>query len=119
VPSLLLDDRPAGTEEGLSVEIIVTEDTIDSLQSVAAAREEVVAFFAADAVDVFTTDERLPYALWLLDGPGLEHAGITVHESGAVVGVLNNDRPDAVANYRAEYESVRADATPLEADRFY
>lgn len=108
--------RGAVAEEGLSVEIIVKADTLDSLQSVAAAREEVAAFFTDDAVDVFTTEEPLPYALWLLDGPGLEHAGITVHEGGAVVGVLNTERPEAVANYREQYESVRARSSRLGAD---
>ncbi|MFB6221580.1 MAG: helix-turn-helix transcriptional regulator [Halolamina sp.] len=110
--------RDAVAEEGLSVEIIVKADTLESLQTVAAARDEVAEFFAADAVEVFTTEQRLPYALWLLDGPDLEHAGITVHEGGAVVGVLNNERPEVVANYREQYEQVREDATPLETDRF-
>ncbi|MBP1988214.1 helix-turn-helix transcriptional regulator [Halolamina salifodinae] len=110
----LLED--AVVEEGLSVEIVVKERTLDSLQSVAAARDEVSAFFAADAVDVFTTDEELPYALWLLDGPDLEHAGITVHENGAVVGVLSNERPEAVANYRDQYEAIRERATRFDAD---
>lgn len=108
--------RDAVEDEGLSVEIIVKAETLDSLGSVAAAREEVAAFFTDDAVDVYTTEEPLPYALWLLDGPGVEHAGITVHEGGAVVGVLNNDRPEAVANYREQYEAVRGRANRLEID---
>jgi len=108
--------QDAVVEEGLSVEIVVKADTLDSIQTIAAARPGVAEFFEADAVDVFTTDEALPYALWLLDGPGLEHAGITVHDGGAVVGVLSNDDPDVVATYRDQYESVRERARPLDAD---
>lgn len=108
--------RDAVAEEGLSVEIIVTADTIDSLRSVAATREQVVEFFTAEAVEVYITEERLPYALWLLDGPGMEQAGITVHEGGAVVGVLNNERPEAVATYREQYQSVRDRASSLDVD---
>jgi len=108
--------QDAVVEEGLSVEIVVKEGTLDTLQSVAAAGDAVAEFFAADAVDVFTTDEELPYALWLLDGPDVNHAGITVHEGGAVVGVLSNERPDVVANYRSRYESVRERATRLDAE---
>lgn len=110
----MLED--AVVEEGLSVEIVVKTETLDSLQSLATARGAVAEFFAADAVDVFTTDEDLPYALWLLDGPDLEHAGITVHEGGAVVGVLSNERPEVVANYRAQYESIRERSNSLDAE---
>lgn len=110
--------RDAVAEEGLSVEIIGEAETLDSLQSVATAREEVAAFFTDDAVDVFTTEESLPYALWLLDGPELEHAGITVHEGGAVVGVLSTEHPETVARYREQYESVRARSSPLDSNGF-
>ncbi|GAB7095681.1 helix-turn-helix transcriptional regulator [Halolamina litorea] len=103
-------------DEGLSVEIIVTAATLDSLKRSTAARAGVADFFAADNVEVFVTDEELPYALWLLNGPSMEHAGITVHEGGAVVGVLSNDRPEAVANYHEQYESIRERATTLDTD---
>ncbi|GAB7012270.1 helix-turn-helix transcriptional regulator [Halolamina salina] len=110
----MLED--AVVDQGLSVEIVVTAETVDSLGGGIPTGTEVAEFFATDAVDVFVTDETLPYALWLLNGPALEHAGITVHEGGAVVGVLSNDRPEAVANYRDQYESIRGRATPLDAD---
>lgn len=106
--------QDAVVDEGLSVEIVVQADTLDSLQTITAARPAVAEFFAVDAVDVFTTDEELPYALWLLDGPALEHAGITVHDGGAVVGVLSNDDPDVVATYHDQYESVRERASRLD-----
>ena len=112
----MLED--AVVEEGLSVEIVVQADTLDSLRTIAATRDEITSFFAADSVDVFTTDEQLPYALWLLDGPDVEHAGITVHEGGAVVGVLSNDDPDVVATYREQYESVRERASRFDPDSF-
>ncbi|WP_049979490.1 helix-turn-helix transcriptional regulator [Halolamina rubra] len=105
--------QDAVVEAGLSVEIVVQTATLDSLRTITAARPAVAEFFGADAVDVLTTDEQLPYALWLLDGPDVEHAGITVHDGGAVVGVLSNDDPDAVANYRDQYASVRGRASRL------
>ncbi|QKY20045.1 GntR family transcriptional regulator [Halolamina sp. CBA1230] len=110
----MLED--AVVEEGLTVEIVVTAATLDSLENSAPARAEIAEFFAADAVDVFATEEELPYALWLLNGPDLEHAGITVHEGGAVVGVLSNDDPDVVATYREQYEAIRDRASRFDAD---
>ncbi|MFW5939937.1 MAG: helix-turn-helix transcriptional regulator [Halolamina sp.] len=107
--------RNAVVEEGLSVEIVVQADTLDSLGTIATARDEVARFFAADSVDVLTTDERLPYALWLLDAPDVKQVGITVHDGGAVVGVLSNDDPAVVATYRDQYDSIRDDASRFDA----
>lgn len=111
--SMLHDAVAAGD---LSVEIIVEAGTIESLRSVTTAREEVAAFLASDAVDVFETDESLPYALWLLGSPEFQRAGLTVHEAGGVVGVLTNDRPAAVQACRDRYDRVRTDARPLDVD---
>ena len=97
----------------LSVEIIVQSGALDALRAVATARDKVGAFLRADAVDVFETEASLPYALWLLEAPTFQRAGLTVHENGAIVGVLTNDRPVAFERCREQYAEV------LEtADRF-
>jgi predicted transcriptional regulator len=98
----------------LSVEIIVESGTLDSLRSVATAHDEVAAFLESDTVAVFETEESLPYALWLLEAPSFQRAGVTVHENGAIVGVLTNDRPPAFERCRDEYDRILAEATRLD-----
>lgn len=108
--SMLYDQVRTG---GLTVEIIVESGTFDPLLSVATTREEMVAFLENPAVSVYETDESLPYALWLLEGPSFQRTGVTVHENGAIVGVLTNDRSEAVQSSRNLYQRIRGDATPL------
>lgn len=102
----------------LTVEIIVESGTLDSLQAVATARDVVAAFLNHDAVSVFETDRSLPYALWLLEARTFQRAGLTVHESGAIVGVLTNDRPAAFRRCRDRYDRVLEDARLLETPVF-
>jgi len=108
--------REEVTERNLSVEMIVERSARRSLASVADAREELAALLAAEEVTVLETDADLPYALWLMTGSTVERAGVTVHDSGGIVGVLTNDSADAVEWCSQRYESVRADADPLPVD---
>jgi hypothetical protein len=49
-----------------------------------------------------------------MTGQDREAAGVTVHESGSIVGTITNDSRDAVQWCRRQYESIRADAEPLD-----
>jgi predicted transcriptional regulator len=104
------------TSGEIDIEIIVQSGALESLQSVATARQDVGEFLAAESVDVLETSTSLPYALWLLESETFGRAGLTVHDGGAIVGVLTNDRPEAMDTCREQYEAVRADATRLDGD---
>lgn len=101
-------------ERGLEVELLVERDTLESAAAVARDREVLADLFAADEVDLRVVDEPLPYALWIADGGSVDGAvaGLTVHDGGGIVGVLSNDRPDAVAWARETYRDRREGSEP-------
>jgi len=101
-----------------SVEIIVQSGALDSLRAVATARGDIAAFVQHDDVSIFETDEQLPYALWLLEGPSFQRAGLTVHQNGGIVGVLTNDRPAAFESCTEQYAAVRDEAQPFDPSGF-
>jgi len=103
-------------ERNLEVELIVERDARESLTAVADNRAELANLLAADEVQVLETGADLPYALWLMSGPDIDRTGITVHDSGGIVGVITNDSADAVEWCRSRYESVREDADPFPVD---
>lgn len=109
--------RSEVAERGLEVEMIVEQSARRSLADIAETREELAALLTDDEVTVLETDADLPYALWLMEGPDTDRAGLTVHDAGGIVGVVTNDGPDAVAWCRGQYESVRDDADPLPVDQ--
>ena len=99
---------------GLSVELIIERRSRESLTTIADEWDELAELLAADEVTVLETDAELPYALWIMTGQDREAAGVTVHESGSIVGTITNDSRDAVQWCRRQYESIRADAEPLD-----
>jgi len=103
----------AVVENDLAVEIVVEERTRESLPAIARGSDELRELLASPAVSLLEVEEELPYALWLMDTPERAVAGITVHDAGGIVGVVTNDRPDAVDWCEALYDEVRADATEL------
>ncbi|WP_425492964.1 transcriptional regulator FilR1 domain-containing protein [Halohasta litorea] len=52
----------------------------------------------------------LSYALWLMETPTGDHAGITVYDSGGIAGTIVNDSADAVALGRETYQRYREQA---------
>lgn len=113
--SMLHDQVVAGD---LDVEIIVQSGALDSLRSIATARGDIAAFVEHEAVSILETDEQLPYALWLLEAPEFQRAGLTVHQNGAIVGVLTNDRPAAFDTCSEQYATVRERAERFDPAAF-
>lgn len=101
---------------GLDVEIIVERDVLDSMAAVTKTRPELAELFASESVTVLVTDESLPYALWVTTGEGGSRAGLTVHDAGGVLGVIDNDREVAVEWCRDLYERIRSTSSVLGAD---
>jgi len=99
-------------ERGLTVEIVTDRSVRKSLTDLVVIEKELKELAASDSFQLFETDERLPYALWLMDGEW-SGVGITVHhDSGSTAGVLLNDTSLAVEWGTETYESLRATAAP-------
>ncbi|WP_435065677.1 helix-turn-helix transcriptional regulator [Halobaculum sp. EA56] len=104
-------------ERGLSVELIVGRGTLESAAAVARGREDLAAVLAAEEVDLLATEGALPYALWIAErDDGDETVGVTVHDAGAIVGVLTTDDPDAAEWARGVYRAYREDAEAVDPD---
>ena len=104
-------------ERGLSGELVVGRETLDSASSVAASGgyDDLAAVFSAEPVTLLTTDEALPYALWIARvEDGTDTAGVTVHDGGAIVGVVANDDPAAVEWAEGVYAGYRDGAEPFD-----
>lgn len=94
---------------GLDVELVVPQETLDSLLGFSRDRFEELR--STTEFSLHVTDESLPYALWVVEDDDGDVAGLTVYENGGVRGLVMNDSPEAVAWARDEYESYRATAT--------
>jgi predicted transcriptional regulator len=101
-------------KRGLAIELIVERRSRESLTTIADEWDELAELLAADEVTLLETDTDLPYALWIMSSRNKEAAGVTVHESGSVVGTITNDSRDAVQWCQQQYESIRTDAEPLD-----
>lgn len=89
-------------EDGLSVEIIATEDVLATLPTMMSDRVD--AFIHHEKISLYKAGNSLPYALWLMETTDGTHAGITTYDAGGVAGLLVNDSPAAVEWAEAQYE---------------
>lgn len=97
---------------GLAVEIVAQRNVVDSLSALAG--EDAARLRDHDAVTIYSTDDSLPYALWVMETPEGAVAGITAYVDGGVHGVLVNESDAAVERARQEYADYRRSATPVE-----
>lgn len=81
-------------ENDLETEIIAERSVLSSLKRV--KDQEMVRFIESENVSLFLTDQQLPYAVWVMETPTGDYAGITVYEKGGVQGVILNKRDKAV-----------------------
>lgn len=61
--------------------------------------------------------ESVPFAMHLIEYEDDAVVSIGCYDDAGLVGILTNDRPEAISWAESYYESFRADATPIE-DRF-
>jgi len=104
-------------ERDLTVELVVGRETLASAASVATpgGHDDLAAVLAAGPVTLLGTDEALPYALWIARvEDGDDTVGVTVHDGGAIVGVVANDDPAAVEWAEGVYAGYRDDAEPFD-----
>ncbi|PSQ60765.1 hypothetical protein BRD18_00145 [Halobacteriales archaeon SW_7_71_33] len=102
----------------LSVEVIVERATREGLADLAYGREQFADLLDSDDFEMLEVERDLPYALWLMDDENETggYAGVAVHETGGVAGLLATEHEPAVDWCRERYDAVRAAATPLPVD---
>jgi len=108
-PDLLEEEMQ---ENDLEVEIIVEQNVLKSLHEVRG--ESFENFVAYDNVSIYTTERLLPCAVWIMETPEGEHAGITVYNQGSVQGVIINEKKAAVQWAREIYENYLESSSKIE-----
>lgn len=93
----------------LTVEIIASPEVVEALPSIADVGS--ASLSEAEGLSLYESERELPYALWLMETPESDYAGITAYEAGGAAGVLMNDSRAAVEWAEAVYEKYRADAS--------
>lgn len=103
------DDISQSVENrGLVCELVIDETVFESLDS--AQVEELRELMKRGSGSLFLTDLNDSYAIWLLELPDSEHAGITVYSSAGFEGVIYNDTPNAISWARTQYQERKASA---------
>ena len=104
-------------QNDLTVEIIAETTVLETLPKLASS--QVDPLLDHDAVSLFEANSSLPYALWLMETPNGDYAGITAYDSGGVVGVLINDSEQAIRWARAQYDSYRGAAQTVSVSHLW
>jgi len=92
-------------ENGLDVELIIEQDILESLHQVRG--ESFADFVEHENTNLFTTSDSLPCAIWIMETPEGDYAGITVYNQGSVQAVLINDSNDAIEWARSIYDEYQ------------
>jgi len=99
--------------DSFDTEIVAEPDVISTLSDF--STRLVDPFVQHESLSLYRTEEKLPYALWLMETPTGTHAGITVYDSGGVAGTIVSDSADAVAWARETYQVYREQAQRVPA----
>ena len=91
--------------EGLDVAVIAEPDVIEALSAL--SDTPVAALLSRDSFSLYRSAEALPYALWVIETPDGDHAGITFRGAGGSTGMMMNDSTAAVEWASAELASHR------------
>ncbi|MFC6976258.1 helix-turn-helix transcriptional regulator [Halomicroarcula sp. GCM10025709] len=99
-------------ETGTTVELVLTEAVVDALRREYAEGFERLR--TADDLGLYVTDESVPYAVWTARTPDGPVSGLVVYTESGIKGVVTNGTAAMNEWARAEYESYRATAEPLD-----
>lgn len=100
-PSLIAEQLAEGD---LTVEIVAEPDVLETLPSLPEFGTESLS--EVGGLQLYESDEELPYALWVMDTLESSYAGITAYDGG-VVGVLINESQAAVQWADEQYTQYR------------
>lgn len=93
------------TEAGLETDLVLGQEATESLASLATVTETVEQLLQAESFDLFTTDDGLPFVLYLMTGE-TDAIGVTVHDDGGIVGSVTANDPEAVEWGRTLFEEM-------------
>lgn len=94
----------------LSVEFVMTPAVVDMIGRIPC--EELRDLASHEDVAVSVLDERVPYALWMVESAEGTESGLVVYTDNGVKGIVRNDT-DAMTEWaRDVYERYRERATP-------
>lgn len=97
----------------LAVEFVMTGTVLDMIGRVPC--EDLRRLARRDAVTVYELDERVPYALWIVESETGTDGGLVVYTDSGVKGIVRNDT-DAMTEWAGDvYEEYRARAEPRES----
>lgn len=99
--------------DSFDAEIVAETDVISALSDFSTTLVD--PFVRDESLSLYRTEERLPYALWLMETSTGTHAGITVYDSGGVAGTIVTDSAGAVAWARETYGEYREQARRIPA----
>lgn len=99
------------SRDEFTAEIVADPDVRSTLSDFPGAPTESI--LNDDSFILYEAQTSLPYALWIMETPTTTHTGITVYESGGVVGLITNTDDDAVQWARDQYRTYREEATPV------
>ena len=103
------DDISRSVENrGLICELVIDETVFESLDS--AQVTELRELMKRGAGTLLLTDLNDSFAIWVLELPDSEYAGITVYSSAGFEGVIYNDTPNAISWARTQYQERKASA---------
>lgn len=99
-------------ENGLEVELIIEQNVLESLHEVRG--DTFTDFVEHGNANLFSTNDSLPCAIWIMETPEGDYAGITIYNQGGVQAVLINNSETAIQWARNVYDEYRENATKVE-----
>jgi predicted transcriptional regulator len=104
--------RDSVVESGLVATVVVTDEVLDRL--VADFTDVVLEVLRTGRVDLFRTDERVPYSVLVGEHDDGEEMGLGVYTTVGMAGYASNDSAEAVAWARDRIDDHVAAATPID-----
>lgn len=112
-PRYIGDVEQRVARNDLGVEFVMTPTVVDMIDRVPC--DELRELARHDAVTVAELDERVPYALWMVESADGTDSGLVVYTDTGVKGVVRNDT-DAMTEWAREtFETYRDRAEPRES----
>jgi len=98
--------------DDLTIEVVAEPEVVEALAAL--SDTPISALVARDAFSLYRSPQSLPYALWVMETPEGDHAGVTFRGAGGTTGMVTNDAPDAVAWANETFESYRERAESVD-----
>jgi predicted transcriptional regulator len=103
--------------DNLTVEIVAEQSVIDSLSSFPGSPTE--SLLSRESLSLYESNANLPYALWIMETPEGDSAGVTVHDAGgSVAGMIMTESKVAVqwANNQYQYYKKNSSLTAVSSN---